>query len=180
MKEKRLFSDDELLKIANEHRVHFTSTRKWNEYARKNGLPHHQTFIQRFGSWNDVKEKLGLQTNNQYRPLKYSKTELLKILSEHSKAYTSINAWNMYAKKHQLPTHGVFERQLGINQLEELTPFNSKEIDLKELILTYFPIHPPTVTEWKDLSKNISVPHYMTIIRKFGSWNLMKNQVYKK
>ena len=174
------YSDEELLEIAKKHKDFFTSVGKWNTYAKEHGLPHHQTFIQRFGSWNNIKDLLNFETNEQHRPYKYEVSELLEILNEHKEAYTGIYAWNQYAKEHQLPTHGVFERILGIKKLDSITNYTqsaSKE-DLKKIILSYFPNKPPTVNEWKSISKANEVPSFTTVIRRFGSWNLMKVYVY--
>ncbi|WP_028393966.1 hypothetical protein [Bacillus cihuensis] len=176
-----LISDEELLKIAEEHKDKITSVNKWNQYAKENKLPHSQTFILRFGSWNDLKAKLNLETNRQHRPFKYGVEELKSILKEHSKEYTSINHWNQYAIEHKLPTHSVFERHLGLLMLEELTPFRdrvSKE-NLKDVILMHFPDSPPTMTEWTMVAKDMGLPSTSTITRCFGKWKDMKEYIYR-
>jgi len=153
---------------------------KWNDYAKANSLPHSQTFIQRFGSWNNIKERLNLELNSQHRPQKYEQNELMVILNEHKGAYKSINAWNQYASKHKLPTHQVFEKYLGLDVIEEITGLQtelSKDF-LKNHIKEHFPNRPPTITEWNNIAKEKSVVSSSTIVRRFGSWNNMKAHVY--
>lgn len=181
MSRKQKFTDEELWELATKHKQAMTSVSEWNRYAKTQGLPHSQTMIQRFGSWNEIKEKLELEVNHQYRPQKYDRDELLAILKEHKTAYTNIYAWNQYAIKHKLPTHQVFEKYLGLETLElltELKPVLSKE-SVKRQIKEYFPERPPTVMQWLNLSKQSSVVSTSTIIRYFGSWNNMKAHVYR-
>lgn len=180
MSRKQKFSDKELWEIASKHKEAFTSVEGWNQYAKENGLPHSQTFIQRFGSWNTIKEKLNLDTNNQHRPVKYQINELNSIIREHKEALTSINSWNQYAQRHNLPSYDVFERHLGAEQIEEITQYKTHltQNDLKKIILSHFPESPPTVSDWKALSETKRVPSFSTIIRKFGSWKEMKRKVY--
>lgn len=177
---KQRFTDEELWKIISKHKQALTSVGEWNQYAKKYSLPHSQTLIQRLGSWNIIKERLNIQINEQHRPRKYGEKELLEILENHGNAYTNIHSWNTYARQHKLPTHGVFERYLGLERLEELTDFKSEytKKDLKKVILEYFPEKPPTVNEWKIVSRDKKLPSFTTIIRRFGSWNTMKAYVY--
>ena len=178
---KLRFTDEDLWQIISKHRQALTSVGGWNQYAKEHGLPHSQTLIQRLGSWNLIKERLNIQLNEQHRPRKYEEKELLEVLKKHRDQYTNIYNWNMYAKQHKLPTHGVFERYLGLERLEELTGFKSEytKKDLKKIILEHFPEKPPTVNDWKGVSKDKNLPSFTTIIRRFGSWNTMKAHVYR-
>lgn len=180
LSKRQRYTDDELIELAKKHHEYLTSVGKWNEYARKRNLPHSSTFIQRFGGWNILKERLELETNEQHRPQKYSTEELISILSEHKNAYTNIFSWNQYAMKHKLPTHWVFERHLGIEKIQQITGMKlryTKE-NLKELIRQQFPEKPPSVNQWNERIKQINLPSAATIIRKFGSWKQMKYYVY--
>ncbi|MFP7442628.1 MULTISPECIES: hypothetical protein [Bacillus] len=176
------FSDEDLWSIALKHSSSFTSVGEWNTYAKEHGLPHSQTFIQRLGSWNGIKERLNLNVNMQHRPVKYEVDELISILKKHKEAYKSVSAWNQYASKHKLPTHKVFEKYLGIEQLEKMTGLTQSYTlkSLREEILNYFPDRPPTYAEWNELTKNKPIVSSSTIVRHFGSWSNMKARIYKE
>lgn len=177
------YSDEELWGILKKHKDAITSVAAWNRYAKKHKLPHSQTFINRFGSWNEIKKKLNLNINQQHRPSKYSKEELYEILRKHNNAYKNIYQWNQYAKKHKLPSHDVFVRHLGLKELESIVgvSFSGYSIEnIAKQIREHFPHKPPTVDEWKRLSRTKKLVSESTIISKFGSWNNMKSYVYMK
>ncbi len=178
---KEKFTDEALWKIALTYKHEFTSVTSWNHFAKEKGLPHSQTFIQRFGKWNELKEKLNVKSNKQHRPQKYERDELITILAAHKGAFRTIHAWNQYANKNKLPSANVFERHLGAEEIERITGYQSQlsEASYKEIILKHFPNSPPTVSQWKNLSKDESdLPSFSTIIRKFDSWEKMKRVVY--
>jgi len=176
----KTYSSEELIEIARKHQHALTSVNKWGVYSESHDVPHAQTFIAHFGSWNKLKQQLNLDTNSQGRPQTFSETDLLDILREHGEQYTSIRVWNTYAEKHGLPGHHVFAKRMGLKRLSELTKYESLEQvkDYKTLILKYFPERPPTFAEWSKLAEKENVPSAITIVRHYGKWNLMKHVVY--
>lgn len=181
---KKSFTTDELLEIARKHQNALTSVNKWNVYSEANGVPHSQTFISHFGSWNKLKEQLNLNTKTQGRPQTFKDTDLLNILKEYGQHYTSVRGWNAYAKEHGLPGHHVFAKRMGLEQVSQLTKYKDDTVwnpkDYKAIILKYFPETPPTFAEWADLAKRVKVPSTLTLVRHYGKWNLMKHEVYHK
>jgi hypothetical protein len=178
---KQKFSNSDLWNIVQNHKSEFTSVGSWNRYAKEKGLPHSQTFIQRLGSWNEIKQQLNLEANGQHRPTKYNQEELMGILVEHKELFKNIYSWNQFASKNKLPSAEVFVRHLGMDEVEKVTGYKSnlENKDLKDLILKHFPHTPPTVNQWKMLSKHeLELPSFSTIIRKFESWKKMKREVY--
>ena len=178
-------SDEELLAIAKQHKKHITSVTKWNDYRKTQktkGLPHSQTFISRFGSWNAFKEMLSLDINNQSRPQTFTDVELIDILNEHKDHYTGITEWDNFADQNGLPKHALLLDRLGMDQVYDLTGFTSQwsKEQLERLILMHFPDKPPTQRECNDLSDQVNLPSYLTVIRRFGSCNSMKHSVYYK
>lgn len=174
----------ELLTLLKGNEEHITSVNKWNEYSKDNALPHSQTIISYFGSWNGFKkELLDLKDDLKVgRPEKYSDNELHIILDEYKTHYTSVGDWDMFAETQQLPKHFVFMNRLGPDIIREktglITSWSTEEI--KKIIKYYFPTKPPTQTEWMELAKMKRVPGKSTIIRKFNSWSQMKFEVYYK
>jgi len=172
----------ELLDLIRGHEEHLTSVIKWNQYSKEHDLPHSQTLIKSFGTWNKLKEHLSLEAYEQHRPLKYTDEMLNSILKEHHEHYTSVLGWNQYAESNNLPKHFVFIDRLGITKIRKETKFtahwSTKEIIF--LIKKHFPSKAPTRPEWDEVSKVESVPSYQTICRRFGTWNTMKHELYYK
>ncbi|WP_209124401.1 hypothetical protein [Alkalihalobacillus sp. BA299] len=52
------YSEEKLLEIAKKHSKHFTTMKRWDEYAKENNLPSSMNYYRKFGSWNKVKAKL--------------------------------------------------------------------------------------------------------------------------
>lgn len=173
-------SDDELLSIARQHKEQLKSVKHWNEYRKGKGLPHSQTFISRFGTWNAFKEQLSLEINEQNRPQIFSDEELMDILKKYKNQYIGIKEWDQFAERHGFPTHALFLQRLGMDKVYELTGYTSQWTteQLKQLILMHFPNTPPTQSDWNSLSSKVRLPSYLTVIRRFGSWNNMKHAVY--
>lgn len=175
------FSDEELWELVTKNKEFLTSVGEWNQYAKTNKLPHSQTLIKRLGKWNEIKRRLNIERNEQHRPIKYSKEELIELLKQHKNAFKNIYEWNQYAKRNKLPDYNIFRRYLGDKMIMELTGYsfgNYTKDQIKEIILHYFPFSAPTVGEWQAVGREENIPSASTIIRVFGSWNEMKKQVY--
>ena len=181
---KSKFSKDRLLRLAMAHKDSFTSVNAWNAYSKENGLPGAGTYVNVFGSWNAAKKELGLSTNKQFRPQLYTDEELYLVLEQHKDHYTSPSHWNTYAKKNNLPTHGVFSKRLGDDVVMQRTGqiWRKREgdnsIDYAAIMREHYPEKPPTVREWADYARTHKLPTSIVYIRKYGSWNKAKRKIY--
>ena len=182
MRANEKYSNEYLQEIAVKHKEHFTSVNHWNEYASENGLPHSQTFIMRFGKWNDIKKSLQMVTQSAHRPKVYDKETLLDILEKNKKHYISISKWNTYAAQNKLPYHDVFAKYIGIEELENLLghPLRIQQDTLKTIMLRFFPDNPPTARMWDQLATRENLPVAHTYIRHFGSWTKAKTEIYSR
>lgn len=86
----REFSDEELFMIARKHSKHLRTIKSWKKFREEDGgeqLPHHCTFIARFGTWNQFKARLSLDLNGQHAPLhrleKHSPTYVSQLSGSH-------------------------------------------------------------------------------------------------
>lgn len=176
------YSKSELLSLLTEHKEHITSIREWNQYSKENDLPHSQTIISHFGTWNKFKKMLSLDLNDQSRPIKYTEDVLYSILDKYKEHYTSAANWDKFAEEKNLPKHIIFMERLGPEILNENNGviLNWTTESIKKSILQHFPNHPPTQKEWSNIVNSERVPAYMTIVRRFGTWNKMKYEVYHK
>jgi len=179
---RKKYTKPELLSLLKEYKEEITSIRNWDNYSKEKNLPHSQTIISHFGSWNKFKELLSLDLNEQSRPVKYSNESLYAILDEHQQYYTSATEWDTFAEENQLPKHIIFMDRLGPEILTERIgiTLNWTTDNIKAKILEHFPNQPPTQAAWNAIAKSERVPAYMTIVRRFGTWNQMKYEVYYK
>jgi len=175
-------NQEEYLKIIAPHKQHLTSVGYWNTYRIGKELPHSQTLIKHFGSWNALKNVLSLEQNSQSRPVKYTDEELVAMLEKYKGKYTSASEWDLFAEGNNLPKHYLFLDRLGAEELQKHTGIvlRWKEDSISDAILRYFPDRPPTTQEWLLLSKVEKVPSKMTIIRHFSSWDEMKKEIYTR
>ena len=176
------YTNNELLILLEKHKKHITSTLDWERYRKGKDLPHFQTLIARFGSWNELKKLLCLPLNDQFRPLKYTDEDLQQLLDNHKEHYTSATEWDKYAEVHGLPKHALFYDRLGLdvlsNYLDVRVSWTKKNIE--NSLLKHFPEQPPTAQKWNELRESEKVPTTMTIIRRYGTWNNMKKEVYQQ
>jgi hypothetical protein len=183
-KSAQSYNQEELLAIATDHREQLTSTIKWNTYSKEAGLPHSQTFIKHFGSWNKLKECLSLPELNAHRPVTYSKDTIKQILEDHGQHYTSNRAWDDYVNDKELPIHQTIINHYSIEEIRELVKVPPKgtytETDLRKAMLTHFPYHSPTIKEWNQLAKNEDLPNAATYMRRFGSWMKAQENIRKR
>lgn len=156
---------------------------RWNEYRKDKDLPHAQTIVSHFGTWNNFKEAMNLEQNQRARPFKYSDEHLLSLLEQYKEHYSSAAEWDSFAEKNSLPKHYIFIDRLGPDILFEKTGYVVKWTTemLRSTILKHFPHSPPTQAEWTSLTQeNGSLPSFITIIRHFDGWNKMKQEIYNK
>lgn len=104
-KPSKVYSSEELLRIAEEHRDYFISRKVWDEFAKKHDLPNSYQYIKAFGNWIDVKNRV----------LKKSNDDLLRIAKEHNLISFSRKEWDAYAKKHNLPASSMYIDRFGVN-----------------------------------------------------------------
>lgn len=177
---KVIYDKETLMKLLLPHKEYLTSVRAWNEYSKEHNLPHSATLINQFGSWNSTKAAFSLEESKPQRPKKYSAEELLVTLENYHDKFTTINGWDDFASKNELPAFSTFERYLGRELIEEKTGMvlEWNEDKLKHIILTHFPSTPPTVSKWNEVAKQHNLPTHMTIVRHFKSWSIMKARVY--
>ncbi len=176
------YTKDTLLLIAKQHIEQITSTKQWDEYRKNKNLPHSQTFISYFGSWNALKERLGLPIVERGRGQLYDDARLIEFLKQYKDHFTTNLKWDEFALANNLPRYHVFLQRLGQNEIAKHTgkTYGYSDDVLKQLIKSNFPTIPPTVRAWNRLSEtNTDIPNAKTIIRRFGSWKKMKYELYR-
>lgn len=164
------------------HKEQLTSTRKWNNYRTHHDLPHSQTLIRQFGSWNEVKEALDIkEVNERHRPIKYDADKVRAVLKEHGEHLKSMQQWNAHATEHHLPNYAVLFDRLSEDEVFELTGYRKtfNQETLSQVIKKHFPDSAPTIRRWEELANTDSnIPSASLIILHFGSWKKMKRKVY--
>lgn len=183
MDKKTIEELEPYIEMLKPHKEFITSAREWNAYRKENGLPHSQTLIGKFGSWNAVKEAVGIsKLNAGHRPIKYDKAMVEHVLKEHGQHLTSKLAWDRYANEHNLPHYTIIFERLSDEEVFELSKYRriyTKEI-ISQTVKNYYPGTPPSYREWQHLAKNEDgVPSASLIIVRYGSWKKMIKEVYE-
>lgn len=174
MSKKPLHQDNKLLSFLEEHKEFLTTVRKWDDYALKANLPSSAFLINKYGSWNALKEKLGIPTSHK----RYTQDELLEIAKKHYKYFKSKRDWDDYARKEGLPSTSTFIKVFGswngikeILQLEPLERVGPKGYTKEELIeiLAKHGDNFKDSIQWNEYAKENDLPTYKTI-RKYLSY----------
>jgi len=106
-KRKSKYNKEVIKKLILENRDFLDSRTKWDQFSKENKLPPYIT-LKKYFSWQEIKKMAG-------RPLKYnySEQDLQRIAREHISHFTSMNKWDDYAKKNNLPLAITYSRRFG-------------------------------------------------------------------
>jgi len=176
-----------MIHMLQSYKEHTYTVAKWESFRKANkelNLPHSQTFIKVFSSWNNAKEAANLIRLTKSKKPKHSKSELIDMLKIHGHHFTSTESWNKYAKEHSLPSSTIILRSLDEEDKE--TYLNRKKkgyskARLKKLLVTSFPDTTPTANDWETFRKNKNepLPSQSVFITKFGSWTNALRETYE-
>jgi uncharacterized protein (DUF934 family) len=178
---KNTYTFSELEKIAKKYKKHFLRKSIWDKYSKEHGLPASSTFIIAFGSWQKVKEHIGLGNEKRKNDL-YSKDDIKRILKKHAKHYINRTQWDEYAKEHKLPTYKTIKKHFEYDEILEIV--NKKkttsltEDDLIKIALTYQEhfLH-SSMKKWDMYAKENDLPASNAFHKMFGSWRKAKYEV---
>lgn len=184
--QKREFTKEELWEVALEHKEMFHLS-IWNFYATTYHLPTETAFINHFGSFKAVQDKLGIKEGNRYdEALKRMENtvevkkdvlldliqpnqDLIETITNHWDLLDSKKTWEPFAEKMSLPTY---------NQL--LSLFDSKK-QLKQTIFLYIALQNKkhfNNTEWDDYAKEHRLPIKTQYYNLFSSWKWIQQMVW--
>lgn len=173
------YSDEELLTIAKNHSIHFTTLRGWDIYAMENNLPRAHVYRSRFGSWNKAKQMCNLPVFDAQRKFAIQKKRLVKQLSPYKYMVTTASEWDEFAKDKGLPaSHKIihyFEKWNDFKTELGLSTDHEKEIQDKrekyiEIAIAHISEFSKSAESWKEYAKLNKLPSTNTYISNFGSW----------
>lgn len=172
-----------LIKKLLEHKRYITTARDWDIYAKeynnsqttKDKLPLSRTLINRFSSWNDLKDVLGI---NQKNVQHYDKDFLIEIGKKYKKHFISRRVWDTFAKENSLPSSQAYYSQfsswtevknmLGISDKPKVKSAFTKE-EIKNILKSHGE-NLQSRSQWDIYAKENDLPTYLTI-RKFFTWD---------
>lgn len=177
------YDDEDLKKIALEHKNHLATKRKWDAYYKERGLPSSSTLLKVFGTWNNLKEFVGLSTEN-LRSDQYSKGDIEKILIKHADNFLNRQQWDIYAKEHRLPTYKTIKKHFSYDQILGLVNQRKKINFTKEDLIKIAKEHniflSSTMKSWDKYASENRLPSSHTFLKKFGSWRNAKHDIMLK
>lgn len=173
----------ELIRTLQKHKHALTTVKGWDKYAKEHNLPPSVSLIYAFGSWNAVKQALGLPAQKN----KYSIQELEEIAEQHKEHITGKLAWDEYSKKNHLPSSSTFikvfgswnqfKKHIGVQQEKKKRSIYDKEIIVQ--ILKEHAEHYINRTHWDEYAKEHKLPTYKTI-RNYLTYDELATLVNKK
>lgn len=179
------YSRSQLEQIARQYKEHFSRKAKWDDFSRKHGLPSSMTYINTFGSWNRVKEFLGIQNEKKKADI-YSKEDIYAILRQHAEHYESRKQWDEYAKEHKLPTYKTIRKHYEYEEILNIVGKEPKEIvkytkeDLFEIACEHRHIFMnASYRFWNKYASTNKLPSAYRYYREFGTWKKAKEEVEK-
>lgn len=97
-------TEEECINLLMPYKEHFSSTDDWVAFLEENPnlrLPSKNTLIRYFGTWNNMKEKLGLVVYVRTDKVLLGKDEYLDLLEPYKEHLISSNKWDKFREQHQ-------------------------------------------------------------------------------
>ncbi|WP_079524119.1 hypothetical protein [Solibacillus isronensis] len=121
----RQYNETELLGILKPHSSYLAHTRsQWDAYIGESEeiLPTSASLITYFGTWNRLKEQLGLSTAPDHRPPLYSKEDIISIVKKYMPISLSPRKWENFRKQQDfdLPSAQTINKYLSKDEKEQL------------------------------------------------------------
>lgn len=171
---KTRYTKEELKQIALEHKDFIRRKHVWDKYSKKHGLPASATFINAFGSWNELKKDIGI-VGQEYKDDHFTKEEIVDILRKHGENYQNRTQWDEYAKKHDLPTYKTIRKYLTYDEIMRYIGRKSKEESLIKTALAHEKVFfQASMKKWDDYARENGLPSSYSFYNTFGSWNKAK------
>lgn len=178
----RSYDDEALKQIALEHRDHLSTKRIWDAYYKEKGLPSSSTFLKVFGTWNNLKDFVGISKG--LRSDQYSKEDIEKILKEHGNNFENRQLWDVYAKENRLPTYKTIKKHFDYDQILKLVnqrkKINFTKEDLFKIAKEHEIILSSTMKSWDEYAAENKLPSSHTFLKRFGSWRKAKHYIRLK
>ncbi|KAA6446983.1 hypothetical protein [Bacillus swezeyi] len=173
------FTKEELIQIAIDHSEHFTTIRKWNEYARDHQLPRHMSYVNAFGGWNEAKKEMELKITEDKKAPTYTKEQLRRILEENQRYFINQSTWNKHAKNNKLPYYLTIRKHFSYDEIVKIT--NTKknkghtQKDLLEILIDHREFFfKSSLKKWDKYAREKYLPSSTTIYRAFKGWKNAK------
>lgn len=170
-----------LIKQVEPYKEHVSSTLSYNTFRKEHNeleLPHFQSVIKIFGSWNEFKSALGLETHSIGRRPIYTDEELLKVLKEHREYFINQKTWNEHADKEQLPRFSVMKNRLPLDIIQRYTNYAKRygysQSQLIDVVKTHKEQLKLGKNNWERYAAIHKLPQYNTLIERLGHKTIEK------
>lgn len=117
--------EEHVLALLQPHKDHLMRTRsQWEKHIVESAesLPTSASLITYFGTWNRLKELLGLSTAPEHRPPTYSKEDIIQIVKQYLPISLSPRKWDAFRKEQHmnLPSSQTISKYLTKEEKELL------------------------------------------------------------
>ena len=184
--QKREFSKEELLNVAQEHKDVFHLS-LWNFYASTNRLPTETAYLNNFGQFKEVQKQLGI-VDGEYtdktqdlmsKAIQKKQDTLNKLIKENGELIEQIyKYWSLLDSK---TTWDIHAEEYGYPKYLELLSIFITKRELKQTLYYYIALQNKTKfnnKEWNEFAKENDFPHKMNYYNLFSSWDLIQSMIW--
>lgn len=96
-------TEEECIKFLTPYKEHITTVDDWVSFKKENPnlmLPSKNTLLRYFGTWNIMKEKLGLNINIRTDMILLEKMDYLKLLEPYKEHLQGVDRWYKFRAEH--------------------------------------------------------------------------------
>lgn len=166
-----------IIHVVKPYREHVQTIRMYNDFRntkQHEGLPHSQSIIKAFGSWNTFKQAAGLEVYEQGRPVIYTDEQLLNLLDKYAEHFTTTKEWNDFilTQDEEIPSFQWFISRLPrsvINQYRNRNYYDVSDEEIRAAIKNHLHILPQGILIWNEYARVNKLPSYQTLKRKLSA-----------
>lgn len=158
MKKESRYTNGELLEILKNHNNKGGNMNQ-SYFCNKNGLPHYQTYIKQFGSWNNAKRLIGIPEEQLLERKRCSKQELVSLFTKF-----------VYDSNGRIPTLTEFEEIKGFPSIKIIYKYFKSYNELVE----YCGVYSNTASNGK-YKKEFLINEIKRFVKEFGRVPISKD-----
>ncbi|MBA2876917.1 hypothetical protein [Thermaerobacillus caldiproteolyticus] len=170
----------------------YATYKKYLEELNREDFMSARAIVKLFGSWNNFKKELGLDTYTYQES--YSTNYLIELMLKYKDLFKNSSKWNKFAKENKLPNAHVYIRRFGsMDKAKEIAGISKQDRNTHkrwttdELITVacQFKEHFTTMEKWGSFHKKMKTTNAQILIpfpsiyqKRFGGWENAKKIIF--
>ncbi|KEK10197.1 hypothetical protein ACP3VS_22915 [Lysinibacillus sp. VIII_CA] len=127
--------ENEVKALLEPYKQHLSTALLWDAYVNEYPdlkLPNFHALIEYFGSWNSMKQVMGLPVHPSNRPTVYTKDDIIQVVKKYAPHSFSPRKWEKFRKeqKEKLPSFQTISKNLSKDDRDALQrEFENKKLN---------------------------------------------------